>query len=105
MLVIVESPYAGDVEENIRYARKCLRDCLNKGEHPFASHLLYTQEGILDDNILEERKWGIDSGLEWAGKADKTVVYIDRGISNGMLYGMMDAVKAGRPIEIRMLFE
>ena len=27
-LVIVESPYAGDVELNIRYARACLRDCL-----------------------------------------------------------------------------
>ena len=40
--VIIESPYAGNVEENEEYARKCLRDCLMRGEAPFASHLLYT---------------------------------------------------------------
>ena len=53
--VIVESPYAGDVERNERYARACIRDCLLRGEAPFASHLLYTQAGVLDDTIKEER--------------------------------------------------
>ena len=37
-LVIVESPFAGDTERNIRYARACLADCLRRGEAPFASH-------------------------------------------------------------------
>lgn len=54
-LVIVESPFAGDVEENIKYARAAVRDCLMRGEAPIASHLLYTQEGILNDDIPEER--------------------------------------------------
>jgi hypothetical protein len=27
-LVILESPYAGDVEANVAYARRCLRDSL-----------------------------------------------------------------------------
>ena len=27
-LVILESPYAGDVELNVAYARDCLHDCL-----------------------------------------------------------------------------
>ena len=58
-LVYVESPYAGDVERNVQYARACLADCLRRGEAPFASHLLYTQEGILDDLIEGERMKGI----------------------------------------------
>ena len=49
-IVIIESPFAGDVDKNIEYARKCVRDSLNRGEAPSASHLLYTQPGILDDD-------------------------------------------------------
>lgn len=41
--VIIESPFAGEVEENIKYARQCLRDSILRGEVPFVSHLLYTQ--------------------------------------------------------------
>ena len=62
-LVIVESPYAGDVEENVRYARACLADCLARGEAPFASHLLYTQPGVLDDDVPGERALGIAAGF------------------------------------------
>jgi hypothetical protein len=43
--VIIESPYSGDVETNVAYARAALRDCLSRGEAPLASHLLYTQPG------------------------------------------------------------
>lgn len=62
-LVILESPFAGDVKRNILYARMCVRDSLGRGEAPIASHLLYTQSGILNDNLPEERQWGIDAGL------------------------------------------
>lgn len=101
--VLVESPFAGDVEENIRYARKCMADCFQRGEAPFASHLLYTQPGILNDAIPEERRLGIDAGLIWGSMADKTVVYVDRGISSGMQYGIANAEAAGRPIEYRTI--
>ena len=49
-LVYLESPYAGDIEKNIKYARLCMKDSIDRGEYPFASHLLYTQESILDDD-------------------------------------------------------
>lgn len=74
-LVILEAPFAGDVETNIKFARACMRDSLSKGEVPFAFHLLYTQEQILDDDIPEERNWGIEAGLAWGKHAAKTVVY------------------------------
>lgn len=101
--VIVESPYAGDVERNVRYARAALRDCLNRGEAPFASHLLYTQ--ALDDATPDERERGIVAGLELAKRADVTYAYCDLGVSPGMQRGIDAAYAAGRPVFYRMLPE
>lgn len=102
-LVIVESPYAGDIEANIKYARKCVRDSLMRGEAPIASHLLYTQPGILKDEIPVERQHGIDAGLAWRKVAEATIVYTDLGISQGMQYGIDAATTAGIEIEYRTL--
>lgn len=103
-LVILESPFAGDVETNIEYARACVHDSLSRGEAPIASHLLYTQPGVLNDDDPEERQWGIDAGLAWKAVAHASVVYTDRGVSKGMEYGMAAAKKAGIPVEIRTLY-
>ena len=62
-----------------------------------------TQPGILDDGIPSERQWGIDAGLAWRRVADASVVYIDRGISKGMEYGILAAIEAGKPVEFRTL--
>ena len=106
-LVIIESPYAGrlvaDVEANVAYARRCVRDALARGEAPIASHLLYTQPGILDDEIPEERAWGISAGLAWRHVAECSAVYTDRGISAGMKYGIEQAEQAGIAVEYRTL--
>jgi hypothetical protein len=102
-LVIIESPFAGDVEANTEYARRCVRDSLSRGEAPIASHLLYTQPGILDDTVPSERQWGIDAGLAWHAADVVTAVYTDRGISKGMRYGIEAAIRAGHPIEYRTL--
>lgn len=102
-LVILESPYAGDVEKNIAYARRAVRDSLLRGEAPIASHLLYTQEGILDDDIPHDRALGIEAGLAWRRVSEATVVYADLGVSKGMKYGLELAKKYGRKIEFRSL--
>lgn len=105
--VILETPYKGDnwkeTEENIHFARLCLRDCLLRGESPFASHLLYTQEGVLNDKKPKERKFGIEAGLEWKAAAEATVVYFNRGISKGMQLGIIKAVALGQEIGYRLL--
>lgn len=101
--VILESPFGGDVKRNIAYARACIRDCLRHGEAAIASHLLYTQPGILDDNVPEERKLGIEAGLAWGSAAEKSVVYTDFGMSRGMEYGVHKAKTEGRPVEYRRL--
>lgn len=95
--VIIESPYRGDdyaaTELNIKYARACVRDALLHGEAPLASHLLYTQEGILDDKIADERTHGIHAGFAWREMAQATIFYMDRGWSQGMKYGLEHAEK------------
>ena len=102
-LVIVESPCAGDVELNVAYARAAVLDCLERGEAPFASHLLYTQQGILDDGRPYDRHRGISAGLAWGQVAHATVVYTDLGITRGMLEGIHMAEQQGRRVERRTL--
>lgn len=102
-LVIVESPFAGDVNRNVTFARDCLADCLARGEAPFASHLLYTQPGVLRDEIPEERARGMVAGFAWGDVAHATVVYTDLGISEGMQKGINRAKNLGRPVEYRTI--
>lgn len=108
-LVILESPYAASnkhtVQEHEKYARMCVRDSLEKGEAPIASHLLYTQPDILNDSKPEERQWGIDAGLAWRKVAEASVVYTDMGISKGMQYGIDAAIASNIPVEYRKLWK
>ncbi|WP_430430209.1 hypothetical protein [Oceanicaulis sp.] len=101
--VIIESPYAGDVDASVAYARACLKGSLKRGEAPIASHLLYTQPGILDDDKADERALGIDAGHAWIACADLVVVYHDLGVSEGMQEGIRRAFDAGKPVEFRKL--
>lgn len=80
-----------------------VRDCILRGEAPFASHLLYTQDGILRDFVPEERALGIEVGFAFRAVAQKTVVYQDLGISLGMAKGIEHAQKLGHAIEYRRL--
>lgn len=86
--VIIESPFAGDTEQqralNLRYLRACIADSLARGEAPFASHAIYTQPGVLDDAQPEQRKLGIAAGYAWGTQADVVAFYVDLGVSKGM---------------------
>lgn len=100
-LVIIESPYAGNRELNITYARAAMLDCLKRGEAPMVPHLLYTQ--VLDDNVIAERALGIEAGTSWYYAAQACIVYEDFGISKGMSLGIIAAKKHDIPIEYRKL--
>ncbi len=106
-LVILESPYGSDdprvVGRNETYARAAMRDCLTRGDAPVASHLLYTQPGVLVDRDPDERRLGIEAGLAWGRVAEVTVVYGDLGVSPGMTQGIRRAEEEGRPVERRSL--
>ena len=103
MKVQIESPYESGSEGAKIYLARALRDSLNRGESPFASHGLYTL--ALDDSDPEQRELGVMAGFEYMLDADKVVVYYDRGISDGMKDGINYAIAIGKPIEFRSLYE
>lgn len=107
-LVILESPFQAPtpelIERNVAYARAAVMDCLSRGEAPYASHIFFTQPGLLDDSIPQQRALGILAGLAWGKKADATVVYCDLGTdSPGVKHGIERARAEGRPVEERYL--
>jgi hypothetical protein len=97
------SRYLIEENENIRYGRACMRDCLLRGEGVFGSHLLYTLPGALDDSIQEERELGIQAGFAVGQFAERRVFYVDRGITSGMAWGLQAARELGQTCEARRL--
>lgn len=96
--VIVLSPYKGDVEQNVAYARRCMLDSMQRFEAPFASHLLYPQ--ILNDGDPKQRALGFQCEEAWATFAELLCVYTDLGISSGMRKTMR---KTKMPVVLRTL--
>lgn len=107
--VVVESPFGRNIDgskctpaeydRNRRYLNRCLADCLKRNETPYASHRFFP--GILDDTNLEERKLGIAAGLVWGACAEKCVVYVDHGLTEGMHTGIARYTSLGIPVEMR----
>lgn len=88
--VILESPFGGPyIEENKKYLQACIRDCLARGESPYASHQMLTQ--ALDDATPTERELGINAGFAMHSIIKKSVVYLDHGRSSGMTRGVANA--------------
>ena len=100
-LVVVESPYAGDVETHMKYLRDAMADCFSRGEAPFASHGLYP--GTLDDSVKDQRALGMAAGFAWAEHADARVFYLDFGWSPGMWDAFREAERLGQQVVYRTL--
>ena len=98
---ILESPFASNVERNRLYAIACAQDMLSRGEAPFASHLMYPQ--LFPKYSEEERQRGMAAGRVWIPAAELSVVYIDLGLTEGMLRGIAKAEAEGVPVERRAL--
>lgn len=103
--VCIESPLRGDRDLNKLYARVCALDCLVRGESPYASHLLFDHEDLLDDAADLQRDLGIRAGFAWGGCAELRVFYLDLGESGGMKLGRDQARERdpAQPTEDRRL--
>jgi hypothetical protein len=101
-IVVIESPYGGEnVDRNIAYLRAAIRDSLDRGEAPFASHAIYTT-GV-DDTCSKDRPNDIRRGFRFRDVCEYTVVYTDLGISPGMQLGIDDSKKKCKPVKYRTL--
>lgn len=107
MIIEVESPYTATHEDkdvqsnmvarNIAYARLACHYVMRQGHVPIASHLFFTQPGMLDDRDPAQRKQGID-----AGKHVSDILrcpawfFMDLGWSGGMEHGKRAAERRSR---------
>jgi hypothetical protein len=98
-LVIIESPYAGNVELNKRYLRRCIRDCISRGESPYASHRMLP--GALDDDNPDERALGIAAGHAWR----RAFFHTESGVRHVLPVFYLDLGWSGGMVEARTLYE
>ncbi len=101
MKVFIVSPYSGDVEANVAYGKKCVADSIQREETPFAGHLFYTQ--VLNDDDPEQRDLGMKMGREWMADCEVVAVYVDRGVSKGMIADIEHAQDIDRGLVFRRL--
>ena len=95
--VFICSPYRGDVERNVKAARKHARMAAIIGYCPIAPHLLFQQ--FLNDRDPEERIMGITLGVEQMKMCDEVWVFGSR-ISNGMGFELEKAKELGIPVRL-----
>ena len=94
-LIYVASPLSGDVEKKIEYAREACRAVIASGHAFFAPHLLYPS--FLDDTVSEERKLGMDMGLNVLARCDELWAFGPQ-ISAGMAAEIENAERLGIPV-------
>ena len=94
-LVYICSPYAGEVERNVRFTQEVCRYAISQNCAPVAVHLLYPQ--LLDDMVPEERKIGIQMGIRVLLACEELWLCGSR-ISTRMLYELKEAERLDKPV-------
>jgi hypothetical protein len=67
--VAIESPLRGDEPTNKAFAEKVCKWVSDKGDSPYAMHLLFTR--FLNESNPDERQQGTRGGLAWVAVADE----------------------------------
>lgn len=82
MIILVESPYAGDIQRNSEYARRAMLHVIEQGHTPIVPHLLYPQ--VLNDSEPLQRERALEMCADLREQADAVWFFVDYGISPGM---------------------
>ena len=80
-IVFICSPYAGDIEKNVKATREYSRFAIDKGYIPVAPHLLFPQ--FMNDADPLERELGLFFGNALMSKCSEVWVF-GSNISTGM---------------------
>jgi hypothetical protein len=94
-MVYIASPYAGDIEKNIRFAKAACRYAMEQGCAFVAVHLLYPQ--FLNDAVPSQRETGIQMGLRVLASCDQIWICGEH-ISAGMSCEIAEAKRLDIPI-------
>ena len=93
--VFISSPFAGDLQRNIKNARRYCAFAVRSGYIPFAPHLFYPQ--FLSDGNTEQRELGLFMGMVFLDSCKEVWVFGER-ISSGMQSEIDRARERGIPI-------
>ena len=112
-VVMIESPYSGNIDRNIRYLALCGFDSgILHDECSYASHGLMTQHPRSKNLFISDydKKWDVftrEQAIEMSQRirkrCDKTVFYVDLGWSSGMKAAKEYCIKNNLPYEERNL--
>ena len=113
-LIILESPYSGDIPTHVAYAQRAMHNSREKGEIVIIPHLLWTQHHLAPtyfvcdwDDKYEVKNGGREESLKQICKlrkmADKIVFYMDYGMSSGMKDGLEQCKRENIPYEERYI--
>jgi len=94
-LVYICSPYAGDIDGNVRKAQGYCRFAATQNRLPIASHLLFPQ--FLDEADEEQRALGLFMGYVLMTKCAEVWVFGET-ISEGMMMEIEKAEQRGMTI-------
>lgn len=94
-LVYIASPYAGDIEKNVAFAKAACRYAAAQGCTLVAVHLMYPQ--FLDDRVPEEREAGLKMGMRVLAACDEIWLCGER-MSAGMKAEEAEAKRLDIPI-------
>ncbi len=94
-LVYIASPYAGDVEGNVTFAKAACRYAAAQGCTPVAVHLMYPR--FLDDRVPKEREAGLKMGRRVLAACEAIWLCGER-MSAGMKAEEAEAQRLGIPI-------
>lgn len=95
-LSFICSPFSGDKERNIEYAKTLCRLAIYADKAPFAPHLMYPQ--FLNEETPIARETGIICGLAFLAYCDEIWVGEKYGISPGMKREIKEARRLKIPV-------
>lgn len=113
-VVVLESPFSGDIARNVAYAQRAMFDARSRKEIVIAPHLLWTQHHQAPGHFVSDydAKYDVPHGDRDVSlqqihtlrtMAKRVVFYMDYGMSSGMKDGMEQCVKENLPYETRVL--
>jgi hypothetical protein len=114
VVVLLESPYSGNIPLHVAYAQRAMADARSRGEIVLMPHLLWTQHHKAPHYFVSDFKPEYD--ISGAGREEsleqikvlrrfchKVVFYMDYGMSSGMKHGLDDCIENGIPYENRVI--
>lgn len=113
-IVVIESPYSGNIAKNVMYAQRAMLDARKRGEIALVPHLLWTQHYQCPDVFVSDyddkykvEGCGREESLEQIKTlrrlANKVVFYLDYGMSPGMNDAVKDCKENGYACEERYI--